>query len=72
MDRNYEDLANAIVLQAVKDYREALKKLKKNPNNLKADYTKFEVELFLSSPWYRFLTDLDPELLIERLKEEVI
>ena len=29
----YQNLANAIVLSAVKDYRDALKKLKKKPNN---------------------------------------
>ena len=29
----YENLANAIVLQAVKDYRDALKRLKKKPGN---------------------------------------
>ena len=29
----YENLANAIVLQAVKDYRDALKRLKKKPRN---------------------------------------
>ena len=33
MDDKYEDLANAIVLTAVKDYRDALKKLEKYPNN---------------------------------------
>ena len=30
---NYENLANAIILQAVKDYRMALKCLKRNPKN---------------------------------------
>ena len=29
----YENLVNAIVLQAVKDYRDALKRLKKKPSN---------------------------------------
>lgn len=29
----YEKLANAIILQAVSDYRVALKKVKKNPKN---------------------------------------
>ena len=33
---NYLELANAIILQAVKDYRVALKVLKKNPNNTAA------------------------------------
>ena len=31
----YEDLANAIILQAVKDYRMALKSLKANSRNPK-------------------------------------
>jgi DNA/RNA-binding domain of Phe-tRNA-synthetase-like protein len=31
MTTPYENLANAIVLQAVKDYRDALKRLKKKP-----------------------------------------
>lgn len=72
MDRNYEDLANAIVLQAVKDYRDALKKLKKNPKNLNAQYTKIDVELFFRSAWFKELTNIEPEVLMERLKEEVI
>ena len=29
----YENLANAIVLQAVKDYRDAIKRLKKKSSN---------------------------------------
>ena len=32
----YEILANAIVLQAVKDYRDSLKRLKKKPSNQSA------------------------------------
>lgn len=72
MDRNYEDLANAIVLQATKDYREALKKLNKEPKNTWAKLTKLEVEIFFRSSWYKELTSLDPEMLIERLNEEVI
>lgn len=33
---NYEELANAIILQAVKDYRDALGMLAKNPNSISA------------------------------------
>ena len=33
MSDPYENLANAIILQAVKDYRAAGKKLKRNPKN---------------------------------------
>ena len=31
MTEPYQDLANVIILMAVKDYRDALKKLKKRP-----------------------------------------
>ena len=68
----YEMLANAIVLRAVKDYRDSLKKLKKYPKNKSALYTKREVERFFHSDWYASLTTVDPEMLIEKLKGEVI
>lgn len=71
MDRNYEDLANAIVLQAAKDYREALNKLKEEPENTGAKLMKVEVESFFRSSWYKELTSLDPELLIKEFKEEI-
>ena len=72
MNDTYEKLANAIVLQAVKDYRNALKRLKKHPHNRIALYTKQEVEQFFRSSWYASLTTVDPEILIQKLNEEVI
>ena len=71
MDRNFEDFANAIVVQAARDYREAAKILKRNPRNSAAEYTKMEVERFFFSSWYKVLTNLDPEFLLEKLKEEI-
>lgn len=71
MREPYEALANAIVAQAARDYRSALKKLKRNPENLDALWRKGEVESFFRSAWYQELTNLDPELLIMRLKKEV-
>jgi hypothetical protein len=68
----YEKLANAIVLQAVKDYRFALKRLAKHPRNESALYTKREVERFCRSGLFTMLTDLDPEMLIRKLNEEVV
>lgn len=67
----YEDLANAIVLLAVKDYRDALKKLMKYPRHESAKHTKTEVERFLCSDWYRELTTVEPEIILRKLKEEV-
>ena len=55
----YENLANAIVLQAVKDYR------------LTDDEAELaEIERFFRSDWFGVLTDVDPEYLIKRLRKE--
>ena len=69
MDR-YEKLANAIILQAVKDYRDALKTLWRNPNKVSATAVKSEVERFFRSSWYTVLTSVDGEMLIRKLQEE--
>lgn len=66
-----ENLANSIVLLAVKDYRDALKKLKKWPRNKAAQIMKAEVERFFRSAWYRELTSVDGEYLISKLQAEV-
>lgn len=67
----YENLANSIVLLAVKDYRDTLKKLKKWPGNESAKIMKDEVERFFRSAWYRELTSVDGEYLISKLQAEV-
>ena len=67
----YENLANAIILQAVKDYRMALKGLKANPRNRTAKADKDEIERFFRSQWYSSLTDVDGEMLILSLQKEV-
>jgi hypothetical protein len=65
-------LANAIILQAVKDYRFALKRLAKYPRNDSARYTKREIERFFHSGLFNVLTSLNPDLLIQQLQEEVV
>ena len=67
----YEKLANAIVLQAVSDYRAALKKVKKNPKNRDAIDEALQIEKFFRSEWYQVLTSVDGEYLIDRLQKEV-
>ncbi|WP_368488079.1 hypothetical protein [Clostridium sp. BJN0013] len=67
----YESLANAIIVQAVKDYREALQRLDRHPE--KNDY-KVEVnslERFFCSGWYQMLTDLDGAILIRKIREKL-
>ena len=67
----YVRLANAIVLQAVSDYRVALKKIKAHPKNREAISEALEIEKFFRSGWYSQLTDVDGEYLIRRLQEEI-
>lgn len=68
---NYENLANAIILQAVKDYRMALKSLKANPRNRAAMADKDKIERFFRSDWFSVLTSVDGEMLIRSLQMEV-
>ena len=67
----YERLANAIVLQAVADYRVALKKIKAHPKNREAISEALEIEKFFRSGWYSILTDVEGEYLIRRLQDEI-
>lgn len=71
MTESHERLANAIILKAVKDYRDALKKLKKRPYYEPAKDMIAEVERFFHSDWYRELTSVDGNFLIEKLRSEV-
>lgn len=66
----YERLANAIVLQAVSDYRAALRKVRKYPKNREALDTALQIEKFFHSQWYQTLTSVDGEYLITQLREE--
>jgi hypothetical protein len=66
MQNNYENLANAIVLQAVEDYKKILHSPQPESNNKKQ-----RLEQFFFSDWFKMLTDIDPETLIKRLNNEV-
>lgn len=66
----YEELANAIVLQAFKDYRKALFKLVQEPEEWKHRSSKKKLERFFHSKWYRILTDLDPAILMQEAKRQ--
>lgn len=67
----YERLSNAIVLRAVDDYRDAMKRLTGFPHDRDSKRTKAEVEGFFRSGWFSTLPPLDPEMLIEKLTSEV-
>ncbi len=56
----YQMLANAIVIQAAKDYR----------RQVKAGKVAKELERFFKSTWFKELTSIDPEYITRRIKEE--
>lgn len=72
MDTNYQDFANAIIIQAIKDYRLARQKLRKEPGHPAALRTLEEVERFFRSAWYGCLTRVPAERLLERLGKEAM
>ena len=67
----YQNLQNAIVLQAVEDYRNALNG-KTYTRKIKPAEIIEECEKFFRSDYYRHLTKLNGEWLIEQLKKEHI
>lgn len=70
MDEAYVRLANAIVLQAVKDWRAARRKLKRKSHNESARIELESCETFFRSDWFRELTDVDGGVLLRKLYEE--
>ena len=67
----YTDLANAIIIQAAKDYRKALKTLKRYPRYEPAKAVVAEVEEFFRSEWYRTLTSVDADMLMKKIRREI-
>lgn len=69
-DYPYQSLANAIVYQAAEDYRTTCDILKIKPNDKDAAREQRKILKFFRSEWFTYLTNLDPEALIERLDKE--
>lgn len=68
----YEELANAIVLQACKDYKSAYRRyLRRYGRADRTDPQMAELEKFFRSDWYKTLTSVDGEYLMKRLQDEV-
>lgn len=59
----YKELANAIILQVVKDYRKALKHDERG--------RKREIERFFRSEYFTVLTNISGEMMIQKLRAEV-
>lgn len=68
----YEELVPGILLQAVKDYRKALRKHYRRPDDPRYFDEISEVERFFRSGWYEMLTDIDGETAMKAIRESVI
>lgn len=66
----WEDLANAVIVQAIEDYLAAHRTLQKFPGNYTALLTQKEVLEFLKSGWYKNLTSVDPCVFIRYLENQ--
>lgn len=66
----YERLANGIILQAVSDYRSVLRRIMRNPECKSALQDALALERFFHSGWYRILTEVDGDYLIDSLRKE--
>ena len=66
----WQSLTNAIVISAAKDYRAALRRLRRNPKSKTALSEIADLERFFRSDWYAMLTNVPGEALIRKLKEE--
>ena len=66
----YEALRNAIVLQAVKDWRLAVHKLVKRPKSHPDILIRDECERFFRSDLFQNLTNMDGSAILRKLKEE--
>lgn len=64
----YENLAIAIVRQALIDYKNALKRLEKNPNNINQQRIKNECEIFFKSDYFTILTGVDVSYLLKNME----
>ena len=66
----YEALANAVILQALRDWRDAWRMLKAYLENFSEEQKRKAVERFFRSDWFGILTDVDGRLLLRKLQEE--
>lgn len=69
MEENYRALAEAIIMQAVKDLRAALKRKQRFPDDGKADKDVKEIKQFFCSQLFQALSDLDGSMLFRKVTE---
>lgn len=66
-DQALEDLANAIIIQAVDDYKHALGYLKRHPDSEEAKRDVERLEKFFYGQWFELITNLTPDQFLPRI-----
>ena len=66
----WEELAQAIVMLGVEDYREAAELLRRNPEDVRALRARARLERFFRSEWFQVLGGSAGEIILRRLREE--
>ena len=67
----WNDLAEAIFLRAVEDYRHTNNQLRAKPEDTRLQTRKAEIEEFFRSSWFQVLTDLNGKQLLHQLQAEM-
>ena len=71
---NYDgalNLAEAIVVQAARDYCIVLNQLKFNKDDESAECEKDKIERFFHSSWYNLLTNVNADYILKRIQQNV-
>ena len=71
-DKGIERLSNAVILQSVNDYRNALVRYHNHPNDSVAKGVVKSLEEFFESEDFEFWCSLDGEALRDAVKKEII
>lgn len=72
IEENYQDLANAIIIQAVNDYIRVLKHgsgIRVGPSRILV--TKEELDNFFYGNWFMMLTTMDPNVIVKGIESHV-
>ena len=67
----YKALANAIIIQAAKDFKAAYRWMKRFPNDACVQDEVKEITKFFCSQWFEELSDVDGPSLLRKIKDEI-
>lgn len=70
VEQGYEALANAIIIQAAKDFKDKCKMFKKNPKR-EQEIKKEALYKFFFSEMFEMLTTVDGKIIVEQIQKEV-